>query len=276
MTILAAAIQMSASREKAANLERAERLIRAAAARGANLVVLPEVFNWRGKRADEAAEAETLEGPTLSLMARLAAELKLHLVAGSITERVTGQTKSYNTSVLFDPDGRRVAVYRKIHLFDVNLPGRVTIKESDGKLSGQDVVCAETAIGKIGLSVCYDLRFPELYRLLTYEGARIITVPSAFTFPTGEAHWEVLLRARAIENQVYVVAPGQFGPNAHGFNDYGNSLIVDPWGRVLARAADYEGVIVAPLDFDYLERVRRELPCLDHARLRPARKPTDS
>ena len=268
MTILAAAIQMSAGRDKAANLERAERLIRIAAARGADLAVLPEVFNWRGKRSEEAAEVEALDGPTLSLMARIAGELKLHLVAGSITERGPDQDRSYNTSVLFGPDGKRIAVYRKIHLFDVDLPGRVSFKESDGKLSGQEVVCADTALGKIGLSVCYDLRFPELYRLLAHDGARIVTVPSAFTFHTGEAHWEVLLRARAIEDQVYVVASGQFGPNVHGFSDYGNSMIVDPWGRVLARAADQEGVIVAPLDLDYLERVRRELPSLRHARLR--------
>jgi predicted amidohydrolase len=272
MTYLAAAIQMTAGREKAANLERAERLIRLAAARGAQFVVLHEVFNWRGKRAEEATEAETLEGPTLSLMARIAAELKLHIVAGSITERTPGESKSYNTSALFGPEGERIAIYRKVHLFDVDLPGRVSFKESDGKLSGQEVVCADTALGKIGLSICYDLRFPELYRLLTYAGARVVTVPSAFTFPTGEAHWEVLLRARAIENQVYVVAPGQFGPNVHGFSDYGNSMIVDPWGRVLARAADYEGVIVAPLDLDYLERVRRELPSLQHARLRADNK----
>jgi len=268
MNILAAAIQMSAGREKAANLERAERLIRLSASRGAELVVLPEVFNWRGKRAEEATQSETLEGPTLSLMARLAAELKLHLVAGSITERPPQEGKSYNTSVLFGPDGGRIAAYRKIHLFDVDLPGRVTIKESDAKLSGREVVCASTAAGKIGLSICYDLRFPELYRMLAHDGARIVTVPSAFTFPTGEAHWEVLLRARAIENQVYVIAPGQFGPNVHGFSDYGNSMIVDPWGRVLARAADQEGVIVAPLDLDYLEKVRRELPSLQHVRLR--------
>jgi predicted amidohydrolase len=268
MTVLAAAIQISAGRGKADNLERAERLIRLAAARGAQLVVLPEVFNWRGKRAEESSESETLEGPTLSLMARLAAEHKLHLVAGSITERPPQEGKSYNTSALFGPDGGRIAIYRKIHLFDVDLPGRVTIKESDAKLSGGEVVCADTSLGKIGLTICYDLRFPELYRTLAYEGAQIVTVPSAFTFPTGEAHWEVLLRARAIENQCYVIAPGQFGPNVHGFSDYGNSMIVDPWGRVLARSADQEGVIIAPLDLDYLEKVRRELPSLKHVRLR--------
>jgi predicted amidohydrolase len=269
MTILAAAIQMSAGGDKSANLERAERLIRLAAARGANLAALPEVFNWRGKRADESANAEDLNGPSLSLVSRLAAELKIFIVAGSITERVAGQGKCSNTSVLFADDGRRAAVYRKIHLFDVDLPGRVTIKESDAKSSGREVIWRETSLGTIGLTICYDLRFPELYRRLAFAGVKIVTIPSAFTFPTGEAHWEVLLRARAIENQLFIVAPGQFGANVHGFSDYGNSMIVDPWGRVLARAADQEGVVLAPIDIDYLERIRRELPALSHARLTP-------
>jgi predicted amidohydrolase len=200
-------------------------------------------------------------------MSGLARELKIHLLAGSITEHAPGQAKNYNTSVLISPKGEYLAVYRKIHLFDVDLPGRVTMRESDAKLAGSEVVSAETAQGIVGLSVCYDLRFPELYRRLAFAGARILTIPSAFTFPTGEAHWDVLIRARAIENQCYVIAPAQFGPNVHGFSDYGNSMIVDPWGRVLARAADMEGVVVAPIDLDYLERVRRELPSLAHARL---------
>jgi predicted amidohydrolase len=268
MTHLVAAIQMSSGSDKAANLEKADKLIRLAAARGATLIGLPEVFNWRGKRAEETAAAESLDGPTLALMTSLARELEIHLVAGSITEDAPGQPKRYNTSVLIGPDGRRLAVYRKIHLFDVDPPARVTIKESDGKLAGTEVVSAPTALGTVGLSVCYDLRFPELYRRLAFAGARIITIPSAFTFPTGEAHWNVLIRARAIENQCYVIAPAQFGPNIHGFSDYGNSMIVDPWGRVLARAADLEGVAVAAIDLDYLERVRRELPSLAHARLR--------
>ena len=268
MTHLVAAIQMASGGDKAANLERAENLIRLAAARGARLVALPEVFNWRGKRSEEAAAAEPLEGPTLTLMAGLARELEIHLVAGSITEDAPGHAKRYNTSVLLGPNGERLAVYRKIHLFDVDLPGRVTIKESDAKIAGAEVVSMQTALTTIGLSVCYDLRFPELYRRLAFAGARIITIPSAFTFPTGEAHWDVLIRARAIENQCYVIAPAQFGPNVHGFSDYGNSMIVDPWGRVIARAADVEGVVVAPIDLEYLERVRRELPSLAHARLR--------
>jgi predicted amidohydrolase len=267
-THLVAAVQMATSNDKSANLEKAENLIRLAAARGARLVALPEVFNWRGKRTDEPAAAESLEGVTLTLMAGLARELEVHLLAGSITEDAPGQPKRYNTSVLFGPDGKRLAVYRKIHLFDVDLPGRVTIKESDAKIPGEEVVTAATALGTIGLSVCYDLRFPELFRRLVFSGARILAIPSAFTFPTGEAHWEVLIRARAIENQCYMVAPAQFGPNIHGFSDYGNSMVVDPWGRVLARAGDTEGVVIAPVDMAYLERVRRELPSLSHVRLR--------
>ena len=268
MTYLAAAIQMTAGNDKAANLERAERLVRVGAARGANLVALPEVYNWRGKRAEQAAAAETLDGESLSLMSRLARELRIHIVAGSITERGDDSSRSYNTSVLLGPDGGRIAVYRKIHLFDVDLPGRVTVRESDSKIAGADVICAETPLGAIGLSICYDLRFPELYRRLAFAGARILMVPSAFTFPTGEAHWEPLIRARAIENQAYVIAPAQFGPNIYGYGDYGNSMIVDPWGRVLARAADQEGVVVAPIDLEYQDRVRSELPALKHARLR--------
>jgi deaminated glutathione amidase len=267
MTYLAAAIQMNAGPDKAANLERAERLVRVGAARGANLVALPEVFNWRGKRNDQAAAAETLDGQSLTLMSRLARELQIHIVAGSITEHVASDSRCYNTSALIGPDGKQIAVYRKIHLFDVDLPGRVTVRESDAKLAGADVVTAATPLGAIGLSICYDLRFPELYRRLAFAGAQILSVPSAFTFPTGEAHWEPLIRARAIENQAYVIAPAQFGPNIYGYSDYGNSMIVDPWGRVLARAADQEGVVVAPIDLDYQERVRRELPALKHARL---------
>jgi predicted amidohydrolase len=272
MTYLAAAIQMNAGPDKAANLERAERLVRVGAGRGANLVALPEVFNWRGKRNEQAAAAETLDGQSLTLMSRLARELQIHIVAGSITEQAAaGEARCYNTSAMLGPDGGRIAVYRKIHLFDVDLPGRVTVRESDAKLAGADVVTAATPLGTIGLTICYDLRFPELYRRLTFAGAQIIAIPSAFTFPTGEAHWEPLLRARAIENQAYVIAPAQFGPNIYGYSDYGNSMIVDPWGRVLARAADQEGVVVAPIDLEYQDRVRLELPALKHARLRDDR-----
>jgi predicted amidohydrolase len=267
MELIAAAVQMSSGPDKQRNLETAARLIRAAAQREAKLVVLPEVFNWRGRRSDQAAAAEDLDGPTLTAMARLARELRLFLVAGSITERIPGQSKAYNTSVLFGPGGDALGAYRKIHLFDVELTGKVSTRESDVKLAGSQAVCVSTEAAIFGLSVCYDLRFPELYRQLAQRGATVITIPSAFTYPTGEAHWEVLVRARAIENQAFVTAAGQFGRNVHGFSDYGNSMIVDPWGRVLARApSEGEQVIVAALDFDELQRVRRELPALAHRR----------
>jgi len=200
-SFLAAAIQMTTGADKAANLEKAEHLTRLAAARGARLIALPEVFNWRGKRSDEPAAAESLDGVTLTLMRRLARELEIHLLAGSITEHAPGESRRHNTSVLLAPDGAQLAVYRKIHLFDIDLPGRVTVKESDVKIPGSEVVTAATALGTVGLTVCYDLRFPELYRRLAFSGARILTIPSAFTFPTGEAHWDVLIRARAVRPQ---------------------------------------------------------------------------
>jgi predicted amidohydrolase len=268
MSYLAAAIQMNAGSDKDANLACADRMVRRAVSYGAIFVALPETFNWRGKGSEASAAAESIDGESISLMARLASELKVHILAGSITERVDGQEKTYNTSVLLGPDGSRMGVYRKIHLFDIDLPGRVTMKESASRLSGTDVVCAGAAVGAVGLTVCYDLRFPELYRRLAFEGAKILTVPSCFTFATGEAHWEPLLRARAIENQAYVIAPAQFGPNVHGYSDYGNSMIIDPWGRVLGRASDQEDVVIAHIDLHYLDRVRQQMPVLSHARLK--------
>src|SRR3989441_10424106 len=262
---LAAAVQMSSGSDRPANLARAEALVREAAGRGARLVVLPEVFAWRGASAEEAGEP--IPGPTTERLAALARELAIHLCAGSLLERVPGEPRAYNTSCLFDPRGELVARYRKLHLFDVDLPGRVSVRESATRAPGAEVIAVPTELGTLGLSVCYDLRFPELYRRLMRAGAEVLLVPSAFTFPTGAAHWEVLCRARAIENQCYLVAPDQAGTSPHGFADYGESLIVDPWGRVLARAGDGEGVITAEIDRAYLARVRRQLPCLAHARL---------
>jgi deaminated glutathione amidase len=264
---LAAAVQMSSGAERAANLARGTALVRQAAERGARLVVLPEVFAWRGPRGDEAAVAEALPGPTSEALAALARELQIWLCAGSLLERVPDEPRAYNTSCLFDPRGTLVARYRKIHLFDVEIPGRVSVQESATRAAGTEVVAVPTELGTLGLSVCYDLRFPELYRRLVRAGAEILLVPSAFTFPTGAAHWEVLCRARAVENQCYLIAPDQTGTSPHGFADWGDSLIVDPWGRVVARAGDGEGVITAEIDRTYLARVRRELPCLPHARL---------
>jgi predicted amidohydrolase len=263
----AAAIQMRTGSDRAANLARAEALVRDAAARGARLVVLPEVFAWRGPAVEEAAVAEPVPGPTTARLGGLARDLGLWLVAGSLHERAEGEARVFNTSCLFDPRGEIVARYRKIHLFDVDLPGRVAVQESATRAPGAAVVTAPTDAGTLGLSICYDLRFPELYRGLARAGAEVLLVPSAFTFPTGAAHWEVLVRARAVENQCYVVAADQAGTSPQGFADWGDSMIVDPWGRVLARAGDGEGVVTAEVDLDYLARVRRELPALAHARL---------
>ena len=264
---LAAAVQMSSGDDRAANVARATALVREAAARGARLVVLPEVFAWRGPRAAEPAIAEPVPGPTSRTLAGLARELGIWLCAGSLLERAADEPRAYNTSCLFDPRGELVARYRKIHLFDVDLPGRVSVQESATRAPGAEVVTVPTELGTLGLSVCYDLRFPELYRRLVRAGAEVLLVPSAFTFPTGAAHWDVLCRARAVENQCYLIAPDQTGTSPHGFADWGDSLIVDPWGRVLARAGDGERVITAEIDRAYLARVRRELPCLPHARL---------
>jgi deaminated glutathione amidase len=263
----AAAIQMRTGSDRATNLARAEALVRDAATRGARLVVLPEVFAWRGPAAGEAAVAEPVPGPATARLGALAKELGLWLVAGSLLERAVGEPRVFNTSCLFDPRGEILARYRKIHLFDVDLPGRVVVQESATRAPGGEVVTAPTDVGTLGLSICYDLRFPELYRRLARGGAEVLLVPSAFTLPTGAAHWEVLVRARAIENQCWVVAADQAGTSPQGFADWGDSMIVDPWGRVVARAGDGEAVVTAEIDLDSLARIRRELPALAHARL---------
>lgn len=264
---LAAAVQLCAGSDKTANFATAARLARGAAERGAALIVLPEMFFWRGARDDERAAAEAIPGPTTDRLAALAAELRVYLVGGSLLEAAPGEAKAYNTCPVFDPRGALLATYRKIHLFDVDIPGQVCVRESDTRLHGAAPVTVRTELATVGLSVCYDLRFPELYRRLGQAGAEIVCVPSAFTFPTGAHHWEILLRARAIENQVYVIAPNQIGRGASGVMDFGHSLIVDPWGTPIARASNQETVALAEVDLDYLGRVRRELPCLTHRTL---------
>jgi predicted amidohydrolase len=200
-------------------------------------------------------------------MSRLARESGLYILAGSFLEEIPENAKVYNTSLLFNPDGTVGSCYRKIHLFDVDIEMGVSARESATRQAGDAPVVAETELCPIGLTVCYDVRFPELYRGLARRGAQVILVPSAFTALTGEAHWEVLLRARAIENQVYIIAPNQIGKNPKSFATYGNSMIVDPWGRVIARASDAAGIIYAEIDLDYLARVRKELPALTHCKL---------
>ena len=267
MKFLAAAVQMLATSDKEANLCEAERWIRQARAQGALLVVLPEVFNWRGRGGDSAVNAEPVPGPTTERMTALAAELGLYLLAGSILELAGVEDGAYNTSVLISPDTGIIAKYRKIHLFDVDIEGEDPIRESEFRRPGEAVVAADTPLCPMGLSVCYDLRFPELYRRLTAAGAQIIFVPSVFTVPTGQAHWETLLRARAIENQVYIIAPDQTGQHPASMDAYGHSMIVDPWGKVIGKAETDPGLVLAEIDLDYLEKVRRRLPALDHRKV---------
>lgn len=261
---LAAAVQLCAGPDKEANLANAAALAATAARRGAGLIVLPEMFAWRGPRAQEAAAAETIPGPTADRLAALARELGVVLVGGSVLERSAEPGRYHNTCTVYDRDGALLARYRKVHLFDVDIPGHVTHRESETKVAGDAVVTVPTTLGMLGLAICYDLRFPELFRRLGAAGAEIVCLPSAFTFPTGAHHWEILVRARAIENQVYVVAPNQIGRSPSGVQDFGHSLIVDPWGTPVARASNRDSVITAEVDRDYLALVRRELPCLAH------------
>jgi len=260
--IRVACVQLTSRQDKAANLSRAEALVARAASTGADIVVLPEKWNLIGSADDYRAAAEPLEGgESVEAMSRWAKTLGVTLVGGSITERREGREKLSNTSCVFDPQGELVAVYRKIHLFDVEVGGHV-YRESEAEEPGTEPVVAQAEDWAVGLSVCYDVRFPELYRILALEGAELATVPAHFTTPTGRDHWHVLLRARAIENQFYVAAAGQVGETIAGKPAYGRSLIVDPWGIVLAQAPDEETVIVADLDRSRLLDIRAKLPSL--------------
>ena len=265
---LVAGVQLTSREDVAENLARCEALVREAAARGASLVALPENFSFFGDEAKKLASAEPLDGPVLTRLASLAAELHIHIVAGGFPERASVPGKVHNTLVVFGPRGERLAVYRKIHLFDVDLPGAgQRYRESDTVVPGDETVVVDTELGKLGLSICYDVRFPELYRQLAEKGAELILVPAAFTQYTGKDHWHALLRARAIENQAYVLAPGQFGQHNPKRATYGKSVLIDPWGLVVAQAGDREGVVIGEVDFAELDRVRAELPALRHRRL---------
>ena len=262
----AAAIQLNATADKARNLETADRLVRAAARDGAQLVVLPEKWSVLGPAEVLREGAEPLDGPALSWARGAARELRVDLVAGSIAEHVDGRERGSNTCVHIGPDGEDVAVYRKLHMFDVEVAGTV-YRESDTEEPGDEIVVSQTAAGvELGLSVCYDLRFPELYRALAVQGARVIAVPAAFTLATTRDHWETLVRARAIEDQCFVVAANQIGEHAPGLRSGGRSMIVDPWGVVLAQAPDAETHVIADLDLERLARIRRELPSLANRR----------
>ncbi|MDQ6835599.1 MAG: carbon-nitrogen hydrolase family protein [Actinomycetota bacterium] len=260
------AVQLNSTGDPDQNLATADRLVRQAASLGAQLICLPEKWTVLGTADDLRAGAQPLDGPAINWARGVARELGLELVAGSIVERVPGQERNANTSVHIGPDGELKAVYRKLHLFDVEVDG-TTYAESDTEQAGSEIVVSAVGDGVgLGLSICYDLRFPELFRILALRGARLIVVPSAFTLPTTRDHWEVLVRARAIENQCFVIAPNQIGRHPGGFRSGGRSLIVDPWGLVLAMATDAETVIVADLDLDQVAEVRRRIPALAHRR----------
>jgi predicted amidohydrolase len=258
---------MNSREDKAANLETAGRLIERAVELGADLVALPELFNVLGTPQDILSGAEPIPGPTTAWLQERARSHGVYIHGGSIPVQVPGKDKCTNTTVVISPTGEIIARYDKIHLFDIEVRGRVSANESATFEPGDRVVTCDTEYGRFGLTICYDLRFPELYRALTLAGARVIFAPAAFTLYTGKDHWEVLVRARAVENQVYMVAPAQIGAHRPNKFSFGSAMIVNPWGTILARAPEEETVIVADVDYDYQEKVRRELPVLAHRRV---------
>lgn len=266
-----AAIQLSSQADVGKNLDRAASLIGEAARGGAKVVLLPENFAYLG--GDEAGKRAVAEdvgpaagGPIVRRLSEAARAHGVHVLAGGMAERSGDPDRPFNTLAVFSPDGGVRAAYRKIHLFDVDLAER-SYRESAATTPGTEPAVIEAAGVRVGLSICYDLRFPELYRALAARGADVLVVPAAFTVTTGKDHWHVLLRARAIESQAYVVAAAQWGKHPGGRTTYGKSLIVDPWGEVIAQASEGEGVIAAPIDLGYLARVRESLPSLRHRRL---------
>ncbi len=262
----AAVVQLSSGADVEENIAAVDRQVRAAAADGARLIVLPEKWTVMGGPAELRAGAQTLEGSAIAWARETARELKLDLVAGSIAERVVGREKLSNTTVHVGPDGEIRAVYRKLHMFDVEVDGH-QYRESDSDEPGDEIVASELADGtRLGLSICYDVRFPEVSRVLALGGARVIALPAAFTLLTTRDHWPSLIRARAIENQVFVLAANQVGAHPGNHRSGGRSMIVDPWGVVLAQAPDEVGHVLAELDFERQDDIRRRLPVLAHRR----------
>jgi nitrilase len=263
----AAAVQMTAAATVPPNLARARELLEQAAARGASLAVLPENFAIMARREkDRQAVAEDDgEGPIQSMLAAAARDLKLTLVGGTIPLRVPGETRVAAASLVYGPDGMRIGRYDKIHLFDVDVPDATeSHRESSGMVPGRNVTVLDTPVGRLGVAVCYDLRFPELFRRMSADGAQILAVSAAFTVPTGQAHWDVLNRARAVENLCHLVVSAQFGPHENGRETWGHSMVVDCWGGIVDVLADGEGTAVGEIDLERQARIRREFPALDH------------
>jgi predicted amidohydrolase len=257
-----AAVQMNSRGDKTENIQRALELIDRAAGTGARLVALPEVWTYLGAQEGNRENAEPIPGPTISLLAERARRHGIYLHCGSILEIRPGEPKVLNTAVVLNPDGDIIGQYSKIHMFDVTIDGVASYQESATVAPGDEIVTVDIDGVRIGLAICYDLRFPELFRILALRGAEAIILPAAFTMTTGKDHWEVLIRARAIENGVFMIAPGQFGSYEPGKWCYGRSLIVDPWGTVLATAPDDVTVISATLDRSLLRKIRRQVPSL--------------
>lgn len=266
MSFRIAACQMNSQADKAANLKTAGHLIDQAVELGADLVALPEHFNILGTPEDILNNAEPVPGPTTEWLQEKAQSHGVYIHGGSMPAQVPGKDKCYNTTLVFDPKGKMIARYNKIHLFDIEVTGQVSANESATIEFGDELVTFETEHGHFGLTICYDLRFPELYRGLTLAGARVIFSPAAFTLYTGKDHWEILIRTRAVENQVFMVAPAQIGSHRPNKYCFGSAMIVNPWGTILVRAPEEETVIVAEIDYDYQDKVRRELPALAHRR----------
>ena len=262
-----AAVQMNSNADLAQNLSVAGRLLEEAAADGCLLAVLPENFAFMGVRhRDKLDHAEAQgTGPIQDFLSETASEQRIWIVSGSIPLKSSDADRCYGACLIVDANGNTLACYNKIHLFDVDLPDRdESYRESASLTPGDELVVEDTPAGRMGLSICYDLRFPEMYRMLTEMGAAVLSVPSAFTMVTGEAHWHTLLRARAIENLAYVIAPGQFGQHSDGRSTYGHSLIIDPWGKILGEEAAGDCVITAELDLGLPQKLRREFPTLGH------------
>ncbi len=258
-------IQLDTQNDKGKNLAQICEYIDEAASKGAQLVALPEVMNLLGDNIGEGGGAEPIPGYSTKILARKAKELGIYIHCGSIKEEIPGETKGFNTTVMLDREGRIIARYRKLHTFDVTLTDGTVCNESARIQPGAEIVTVDSDLGKLGFSICYDIRFPELFRLLALDGAQIIFTPANFTLPTGKDHWEPILRARAIENGCYIVAPAQIGKKPN-FTAFGNSLVVDPWGTVIARSKDQPGVTLAEIDLDFLDKIRGQIPSLKNRR----------
>lgn len=265
-----AAVQMNSTDSVADNLERTRALLAEAAERGARLAVLPENFALMPLKSRQKTEIAEIpgEGPLQDFLAETARRHGLWIVAGSLPLKSPDPRRTYGASIVYDASGRRRDIYRKIHLFDVDLADSdESYRESNSMYPGDEPVALGTPFGKLGLTICYDLRFPELYRALVDAGATLFTVPSAFTETTGRAHWEALLRARAVENLAYVIAAGQTGRHPDGRSTWGHSMIVDPWGRILAECEAGEGLALADIEPDRVAGLRRDFPALSNRRL---------